>query len=113
MQGRKSLGKQDNYKPLPLENKQAQKQKATCYMVIKFHDGNKWSKWSNEHAQPNKFLNINDSINEMFRIFNKYFTGKVHSGAIFDVRVEKTPGAHNKIYQFEKGYWKMEKQISW
>jgi hypothetical protein len=113
MQGRRTLGKQAPRKPLPPEKKDAQKEKATCYMVITFHDNNKWSKWSNEHAQPNKLLNINDSINEMFRICEKYFSGKIHSAAIFDVRTDKTAGAHNKIYQFERGFWNMVQPVSW
>jgi hypothetical protein len=113
MQGRRTLGKQETRKPLSPEKRAVQKELATCYMVITFHDGNDWSKWSNEHAQPNKLLNINDSINEMFRICEKYFKGKMHSAAIFDVRMTKTTGAHNKIYQFEKGFWKMVQPVTW
>ena len=112
MKDRRTLGSETK-KPLPPEKLEAQKQKATCRMVIKFHDNNTWSKWSNEYAQPNKFLNINDSINEMFRICEKYFKGRIASGAIFDVRVHKQVGAHNKIYQFEKGFWKMEQPVIW
>lgn len=113
MQGRRTLGKQEVRKPLPPEKRDAQKAMATCYMVITFHDSNTWSKWSNEHAQPNKLRNINDSINEMFRICEKYFKGKMHSAAIFDVRVHKVAEAHNKIYQFEKGFWQGVQPFTW
>ena len=83
-------------------------------MVVKFHDGNSWSKWSNEYAQPNKFLNISDSINEMFRIVaDPKWRGRVASAAIFDTRTDKRFGSHNKIYQFENGTWKMVKPFTW
>ncbi|PWJ50623.1 hypothetical protein CLV98_1415 [Dyadobacter jejuensis] len=112
MKSRRTLGTSTK-KALSPERKEAQKEKATCFMVIKFHDGNTWSKWSNEHAQPNKFLNINDSLNEMFRVCQHYFAGRIHSAAIFDVRVHKNIGAHNKIYQFEKGCWQLVQPVGW
>ena len=87
---------------------------ASCFMVVKFHDGNTWGKWSNEHAQA-KIRNISDAINEMFQIVEKSFKGaqKVHSAAIFDTRVHKTTGAFNKIYQYEKGRWQLVQPITW
>ena len=113
MQGRRTLGKQGPKPALPPETKEKQKAMASCYMVITFHDSNTWSKWSNEHQQPAKLLNINDAINEMFRICEKYFKGKMHSAVIFDVRTDKSIGAENKIYQFEKGFWQMVKPVTW
>ncbi|CAG4992301.1 hypothetical protein DYBT9275_00934 [Dyadobacter sp. CECT 9275] len=90
-----------------------QKQMASCFMILKFHDGNTWGKWSNEHAQPNKIMTISDGINEMLRVFEKYFRGSTFSGAIFDTRQHKKLGAFNKIYQFEKGVWTMVQPFEW
>lgn len=94
------------------ENRELQKQKASCYMVIKFHDGRSWSKWSNEFKQPNLIVNIGDGINEMFRVFDKYFAKSAHSAAIFDTRISKTAGAHNKIWQWDKG-WRCVQGVTW
>lgn len=83
-------------------------------MVVKFHDGNIWSKWSNEYKQP-KIRNISDAINEMFRIVEG-FKGAVASAAIFDMRdsaPEYRRGAHNKIYQYENRVWKLEQNFTW
>jgi hypothetical protein len=111
MQGRKTLG-QEKRKELSPEKKELQKKMASCKMVIKFHDANTWSKWSNEYAQP-RIVNISDGVNEMFRIFEKYFRRSTHSAAIFDTRESKEIGAHNKIYQFEKGVWTMVQPFHW
>lgn len=94
------------------EKKALQKEKASCYMVIRFNDGNTWSKWSNEYDQK-WILNISDAINEMFRIFDKSFRRNTASAAIFDTREHKTIGAHNKIYQFENGTWKIVQDFTW
>ncbi|TDB66841.1 hypothetical protein [Arundinibacter roseus] len=113
MKDRRFLGQQTSKrKPLTQEQKDKQRKMASCYMVVNFHDGNEWSKWSNEWAQP-RIRNIGDAVNEMFRIMETYFRGKVHSAAIFDTRINKDTGAENKIYQFENGVWKMEKQFNW
>lgn len=114
MKSRRFYGHQEKpSRPLTDERKEEQKAKASCYLVIKFHDGNTWSKWSNEHGQPKKLLNINDAVNEMFRIAHQYFQGKIHSAAIFDTREHKKPGAYNKIYQYEKGFWTQVQQFTW
>ena len=97
-------------KRLSPENQELQKAKASCYMVIKFKDGRTWSRWSNEHKQP-WILNIGDGINEMFRVFDKYFLHSAESAAIFDTRVDKKPGKHNKIYQYDKG-WKLVQPVA-
>jgi hypothetical protein len=98
-------------KPLSPENKALQKEKASCYMTVKFHDGNTWSKWSNEYKQPT-IRNISDAINIMFQIVQKW-GNNVASAAIFDTRADKRYGAHNKIYQYEKRVWKMEQPFTW
>ncbi|GAB2780532.1 hypothetical protein GCM10027275_25100 [Rhabdobacter roseus] len=113
MKHRRFVGQQtSNRKPLTEEQKAKQKSMASCYMVVKFHDGNQWSKWSNEWAQP-RIRNINDAINEMFRIMEQYFKGRVHSAAIFDTRMTKDARADNKIYQYENGCWQIEKPFTW
>jgi hypothetical protein len=115
MNGRRYTGQQEasQRKPLTEEQKAKQREKASCFMTIRFHDGNTWSKWSNEWAQPNKFPNISAAVNEMLRIADQYFAGKIYSAAIFDTRTTKSLSAANKIYQYEKGFWKLEKPITW
>lgn len=100
-------------KGLSDEDKAKQKAAASCFMFVKFQDGNQFGKWSNEHAQPHKFRHIGDSINEMFRIFEKSFRATAVSGAIFDTREHKMLGAHNKVYQYENGVWMQVAQILW
>lgn len=112
MKDRKTLGLEPK-KGLTPQRRDVQVEKASCRMIIKFHDGNTWSKWSNEHAQPNRITNISAGVNEFFRVFNHYFTGKVASAAIFDTRISKTCGAHNKIYQFERGNWTITQAFTW
>ena len=110
MNGRKTKGLEFR-QPLTEEQKAEQKAKATCLLVIKFHDANTWSKWSNEWKQK-KLKTLNDSVNEMFRICEVNFKNKIHSAAIFDVRTNKKPCAANKIFQFEKGFWKVVEPIN-
>jgi len=113
MKHRQSLGSEPSKRgPLSPEKKDQQREKASCYMVIRFHDNKTWSKWSNEFAQA-WINNISVAINEMFRIFDKYFKHAAHSAAIFDTRERKTIGAHNKIYQFEKGVWTIVQPFTW
>lgn len=114
MNYRRSYGHNDqnNRKPLTPERKALQREKASCYMVIKFQDGGYFSKWSNEHAQA-WIINIGEAVNEMFRIFEKDFRRTTFSAAIFDTRENKKPGAHNKIYQYEKGVWTMVQPFTW
>ncbi len=113
MRHRRTLGLEQKGKALSPEKKAKQKEMASCFMVLKFHDANTWGKWSNEYAQASKIRNISDAINEMFRIFEKYFRGNVASGAIFDTRKDKKLGAHNKIYQFEKDSWTIVQAFEW
>jgi len=105
-------------KPLTDEQKATQREKASCYMTITFYDGNKYSKWSNEWQQPHKG-NINAWITECFRVFDKYFRNDAADAAIFDTRFtkkligsERDP-ACNKIYQYEKGSWRLVQPINW
>lgn len=105
-------------KPLTDEQKALQQAKASCFLTVTFYDGNKWSKWSNEWQQPYKGK-INDWINEMLRICEQYFKGQMKEAAIFDTRhtkqriaSERDP-ACNKIYQYEKGSWRLVQPISW
>lgn len=114
MKHRSYLGQQTSKrKPLTDEQKEKQRQLATACLVIKFNDGNEFKKWSNEWAQPNKFRNISEAINELFRLFGKYWEGSTYSAALFDVRVQKHFSADNKVYQYENGQWKLVKPINW
>ncbi|MFN3378633.1 hypothetical protein [Runella zeae] len=105
-------------KPLTDEQRAEQRAKASCYLTVTFYDGNKWSKWSNEWKQPHKGK-INEWINEMFRVCEEYFKGQIREAAIFDTRTlkqciasERDPNC-NKIYQYEKGSWRLVQPISW
>ena len=105
-------------KPLNDEQRAMQREKASCFLTVTFFDGNKWSKWSNEWQQPNKG-SINVWINEALRICDEYFKGKIYEAAIFDTRYIKQTVASerhpdcNKVYQFERGSWRLVKPITW
>lgn len=105
-------------KPLTDEQRATQREKATCYITVTFLDGNKWSKWSNEWQQPHKG-SINVWISEFMRICEEYFKGNMRDAAIFDMRgtkekigSERDP-ACNKIYQYERGSWRLVQPVSW
>ena len=105
-------------KPLTEEQRAEQREKASCCITITFYDGNKWSKWSNEWQQPHKG-SINVWINEFMRICEQYFKGQMKEAAIFDMRHQKEFIASerredcNKIYQFEKGSWRLVQPVTW
>lgn len=113
MKGRKYYGDRE-YKPMSAEDIEKMKQAASCYMVVQFHNNPKpFSIWSRESQDP-KIHNISDAINKMFWIFNRpQWKGTVASAAIFDVRRIKKPTAENKIYQWEKGVWRLINQPIW
>lgn len=115
MKHRSFRGQQEpaQYRPLPPEHKALQREKASCKLIVKFNDGNRHTKWSNEWAQPNKFRNISEAINEMFKVFDIYWRKNAHSAVIFDTRIHKDTGAHNKIYQYENGIWKTVNPFTW
>ncbi len=114
MKHRRYLGQQTSTrKPLTDEQKEKQRRMATAYLVVKFNDGNEFRKWSNEWAQPNKLRNISEAINDLFRVFAKYWEHNTYSAAIFDVRVQKYGSAENKVYQYENGVWKTVKPFGW
>lgn len=87
---------------------------ASCYMVVQFHNNPRpFSMWSKE-SQNKKIVNINDAVNEMFRIFNRPdWRGCVASAAIFDMRFTKKCSAENKIYQYDGVCWKMVNPVNW
>lgn len=105
-------------KPLTDEQKALQQSKASCYITVTFYDGNKWSKWSNEWQQPHKG-SINVWISEFMRICEQYFKGQMKEAAIFDMRHTKERIASerrddcNKVYQFEKGSWRLVQPVTW
>lgn len=121
VQKQKQLQKKRNQaerKPLTDEQKATQRDKASCLLVIRFRDGNYWTKWSNEWKQPHKGA-INVWINELMRVCEDYFKGNIDQAAIYDVRTrkdmigsERDPNC-NKIYQYEKGTWRLVRPISW
>ena len=114
MKHRAFLGqKTSNLKPLTDEQKAKQQRMATACLVIKFNDGKKFLKWSNEWAQPNKFRNINEAVNELFRLFGKYWEYNTYSAAIFDVRETNDFSAKNKVYQYENGVWQIVNPLIW
>jgi hypothetical protein len=98
---------------LSTEDKEKQREKASCIMFIKFKDGNKRSFWSNEWKKPYKYKHIGEAINEQMRLFEKYFRKHTASAAIFDTRTNKNIEKENKIYQFENGVWNLVKSVSW
>ena len=115
MKHRSFRGQQDpaDRKPLPDDKKALQKEKASCKLIITFYDGNQHTKWSNEWAQASKIRNISDALNDLFWVFDKYWRAQAFKAVIFDTRIHKHHGAHNKIYQYENGSWKLEKPITW
>lgn len=117
-QAKRMATTKDNRKPLTDEQKAIQREKASCFLTITFNDGNKFSKWSNEWQQPHKG-NINVWINEMFRVFDEHFRKDTYEAAIFDTRFKKNLVASehnpecNKIYQFERGSWRLVQPLNW
>lgn len=105
-------------KPLTDEQRATQRERASCCLTITFYDGNKFSKWSNEWQQPYKG-NMNVWIDELMRVFDKYFKANTHEAAIFDTRHTKhfvgseRDSACNKIYQYERGAWRLVQPIIW
>jgi hypothetical protein len=100
-------------KKLSDENWAKQREKASCFMYIKFKDGNKRGFWSNEWRKPYSIKHIGDGVNEQMRLFEKYFRKHAASAAIFDTRTNKKMCSENKVYQFENGVWNHVKSFSW
>ncbi|TDB64384.1 hypothetical protein [Arundinibacter roseus] len=113
MKGRQKFG--NNPRPPLSENDRAELiDTSMACMVVQFHNNasqvKRWSK-----CKQRKHRHIGDAVNYLMWLVNEYepWSGCVASAAIFDTQHTKTTGAGNKVYQYEKGSWKLVNPISW
>lgn len=87
-------------------------EKARIALIVKFKDGNTMYKWGQDWLKP-RIVNINDSINDIMRVFDEHWRNQCIEAAIFDTRELKKCHGTNKLMQFENGSWKQVAQIIW
>lgn len=120
LKSKKNAKRPADRKPLTDEQRTTQQTKASCCIVVDFFapitlpDGRVVSrllKWSNEWQQPHKG-DLDVWVNELMRIFEKYWRKNAQSAAIFDTRFQKVRiGSErdpdcNKLYQYENRNWR-------
>ena len=120
LKSKKQYGRRPERKPLNEEQRETQRDKASCCLLVEFWnpivmpDGREikqLKKWSNEWQQPNKG-GVDEWAQELMRIFEIYWRSKAKSAAIFDTRWVKhcigseRDAACNKLYQFEDRFWR-------
>ena len=111
----KSQFNQKALPPLSEDKKAEMRAKASCFIVVKFQDGNEILRWSKEFQHPNKG-DINWWINDWIRVFNKYWKLTAVSAALYDARYvkvvmkDKSDPNYNKLYQYnaQNKQWEAE-----
>lgn len=113
MKGRQQYGQKER-KPLPDDKREEMIRESQACLVVRFHNQTRDSKFWSKCGQ-RKHRNIGDAINYLMWMVNeqKSWQGQVERAAIFDTRATKHISGDNKVYQYERNSWKIEKPVNW
>ncbi len=113
MRGRAQYGLKER-KPMTHDEREKMITTSMAMIVVEFNNNPVPMKMWSKCAQ-RKHVDISQAINYLMWMVSNFkpWQGQVHRAAIFDARNIKKPCAANKIYQYEKGAWRLEQPITW